>query len=129
MYALSIIFWSIWRRLFGGLLEMPRALIVAVGFFMATLQAYVAFGPTYWVFLSGALAMAFWTPGHDFRNNSALWKRYFVIGIPWMIMEKYEGKRLFGIGWTETAELGAGALFGLTLELIFYILPLVYHGM
>ena len=127
--AISIIFWAVWRRVFGGWLGLSRGYLVALAFVFAYLQAYEALTNPYIALLAGVLTIAFWTPGHDFRKNSALWKRYGHIGIPWMLMERFEGRRPLGMGWTEVSELGAGALFGLTLEGLLYALPLLYNGL
>ena len=107
----AIIFWAVWRRAFGGWLSLPRPAIVVVGVLVAAGQFYFTHGLAEALFAAGLTGL-FWTPGHNFRKNSALWKRYFVVGIPWMLLEKYEGKRPLGMGWTELAELGAGGIFG-----------------
>ena len=98
---------------------MPRAAIVVVGFTAAASPFYFMHSVEAGL-ISGGIAMLFWTPGHDFRKNSALWKRYFVVGIPWMVLERFEGTRPLGMGWTELAELSAGAIFGLVLYAVHY---------
>lgn len=96
---LSLIFWAFWRRILGGWLGLPRPLIVVVGALAAA-----AWFPPEWGWIVGLLTAAFWTPGHDFRSNRALWLRYGPVGIPWMLLERYEG-RTWWLEWTEWAEL------------------------
>lgn len=95
---LSILFWAMWRRVFGGLFHLPRAAIVVVGFLAAAVPFYAIHSPLA-ALIAGAATGAFWTPGHDFRSNRALMLRYGPVGVPWMLLERFEGRTKL-MGWT-----------------------------
>lgn len=117
MIIFSILFWSIWRRVLGGLMGLPRPLIVAFGCAIGVAMAWEMTGSIITSCGAALLVGAFWTPKHDFGGRVSTWKideidhglflRYGPVGIAWIVARRTQYKK-----WTEYAELGAGAIFG-----------------
>lgn len=113
----NILLWSLWRRVLGGWLDLPRPLIVAYGCAMGAAMAWVMTGSILTSCGSAILVGAFWTPEHDFGGRVSTWKmddidhglflRYGPVGIAWIVARRTQYEH-----WTAYAELGAGGIFG-----------------
>lgn len=104
---------GLWRRALGGWLGLPRWSVVAASPLCAIL-VLAWHGP--WTFvLVAAASVLYWTPGHDFSDNLALWRRYGPVGLAWTMCRALwpSSWKIPGMvtGWTEAAEIAAGFLF------------------
>ena len=115
IWSLALV-WALWRRVMGGGLGLSRPLIIVAGVILAAFP-YALLGDWIAAGLAGTLTAGYWTPGHNFMSDRALWRRYGPPGVSWMICRRFWPTAWtwppFIDGWTAVAEIGAGAIFGL----------------
>ena len=115
--VLYSILWSIWRRVFGGWLRLPRALLVVLGIIFVVIPFIPSLG--YYAVFTGLIPVLYWTPGHTFDNPKKVLLRYGPFGYVYTFWIKHWNnswnRPQFIDGAIAVAELSIGFLFGLTI--------------
>lgn len=134
---LTIIAWGFWRRWMGGWGGKPpfdRATKFAVlGLLLwPAWMVEPALAAVIW-----GVASLYWAKGHDWTSLSALLLRYGPFGLCWWVAQRLPAPPRVKLGQTylidgpiAVAELSAGALVGLAINLPFFaaLYGETFHG-